>query len=613
MLTFESSQIQGARNIIEKLTSLGFNKVAHRISTLDAQPASENGDVLVMVTGELLIDDEQNTQRYSQVFHLIPDAGSYYVLNDIFRLNYAPNRDTDVPKIPTSRPRRLESPDLSELETPAVPSTRPKPKDGGDTKSSKTPSGADTPSLPAVPATRPRKAATLDTIKTDATLELLPGTPTYQNVLDIYTQSPEQMKEGIIDNVPEDNEHGQIDKVDDGLKGTELYETTNEIESLEPVPSLPAQTNETPNVPSVDENRNSTTELAESVDSHSEETKGELSPEESSVTKEKSNSTPNEPEPPKDRDSTPSEGNQISESNLSIPDPASNPSSLEPASDSISKKSSDVTLGVLPRSSAEYHKPAVPKKPSSKIAAFQQMLAERQQQDMGMFKSRPPVPAKRPSQGAEPSEPSETGSQHTRKPLIGFSLPGVAFPGMPLPGISFTEPERDQVTDHVADVRKGRTKGPRGRKLPSRVKDSVQVNDETLGNRLNITVTTSWSIDLRKRAKSDDELQNDELQNDTLPSIDEDKNGDGSTSEAQGTEKLEGDPHENILDEEFIEVMNEDRPNLKADGLVSGTIKEPVSPPSEELGSKNDEPISDLEALAPITSNSQDVEYSLEK
>ncbi|OBA17286.1 uncharacterized protein OGAPODRAFT_15615 [Ogataea polymorpha] len=89
MLTFESSQIQGARNIIEKLTSLGFNKVAHRISTLDAQPASENGDVLVMVTGELLIDDEQNTQRYSQVFHLIPDAGSYYVLNDIFRLNYA--------------------------------------------------------------------------------------------------------------------------------------------------------------------------------------------------------------------------------------------------------------------------------------------------------------------------------------------------------------------------------------------------------------------------------------------------------------------------------------------------------------------------------------------
>lgn len=89
MLTFESSQMQGARNIIEKLTSLPFQKVQHRISTLDAQPASENGDVLVMVTGELLIDEEQNPQRYSQVFHLIPDNGSYFVLNDIFRLNYA--------------------------------------------------------------------------------------------------------------------------------------------------------------------------------------------------------------------------------------------------------------------------------------------------------------------------------------------------------------------------------------------------------------------------------------------------------------------------------------------------------------------------------------------
>ncbi|QPG76223.1 Nuclear transport factor 2 [Brettanomyces nanus] len=88
MMTFESSQIQGGRSIVEKLVSLPFRKVGHRISTLDAQPASENGDVLVMVTGELVVDDEQNPQRYSQCFHLIPEAGSYYVLNDVFRLNY---------------------------------------------------------------------------------------------------------------------------------------------------------------------------------------------------------------------------------------------------------------------------------------------------------------------------------------------------------------------------------------------------------------------------------------------------------------------------------------------------------------------------------------------
>lgn len=88
MLTFETSQCQGTKDIVETLVSLPFQKVAHRITTLDAQPASPNGDVLVLVTGELLVDEEQNAQRYSQVFHLMPDGSSYYVFNDIFRLNY---------------------------------------------------------------------------------------------------------------------------------------------------------------------------------------------------------------------------------------------------------------------------------------------------------------------------------------------------------------------------------------------------------------------------------------------------------------------------------------------------------------------------------------------
>lgn len=89
MLSFENSQLQGTAAIVEKLKELPFTKVAHRISTLDAQPSSPSGGgVIVMVTGELLIDEEQNTQRYSQVFHLMPEGGSFYVFNDIFRLNW---------------------------------------------------------------------------------------------------------------------------------------------------------------------------------------------------------------------------------------------------------------------------------------------------------------------------------------------------------------------------------------------------------------------------------------------------------------------------------------------------------------------------------------------
>ncbi|CAG8529455.1 21535_t:CDS:10 [Rhizophagus irregularis] len=86
-ITFEGAPFKGVNDIIGKLTSLPFQQVAHRIATLDAQPSINNG-IIVMVTGELLIDQETNATRFSQAFQLIPDSGNYWVLNDVFRLNY---------------------------------------------------------------------------------------------------------------------------------------------------------------------------------------------------------------------------------------------------------------------------------------------------------------------------------------------------------------------------------------------------------------------------------------------------------------------------------------------------------------------------------------------
>jgi len=89
MLTFEGSPIQGVSAIIQKLTSLPFQKVQHKVTTLDAQPSSPSvASLIVNVTGLLVVDDSPNPLQFSQVFHLIPEGGSYYVLNDIFRLNY---------------------------------------------------------------------------------------------------------------------------------------------------------------------------------------------------------------------------------------------------------------------------------------------------------------------------------------------------------------------------------------------------------------------------------------------------------------------------------------------------------------------------------------------
>jgi len=89
MLTFEGAPIQGAIPIIEKLTALPFSKVRHQVTTLDAQPSSPTvASLIVNVTGLLFVDDNENPLQFSQVFHLIPDGNSYYVFNDIFRLNY---------------------------------------------------------------------------------------------------------------------------------------------------------------------------------------------------------------------------------------------------------------------------------------------------------------------------------------------------------------------------------------------------------------------------------------------------------------------------------------------------------------------------------------------
>jgi hypothetical protein len=59
------------------------------VTTIDAQPGPQAGSILVMVTGQLLVDEEQNPQHFSQTFQLVPEGpGNFFVFNDVFRLNY---------------------------------------------------------------------------------------------------------------------------------------------------------------------------------------------------------------------------------------------------------------------------------------------------------------------------------------------------------------------------------------------------------------------------------------------------------------------------------------------------------------------------------------------
>ncbi|CAK9809745.1 Probable nuclear transport factor 2 [Anthophora quadrimaculata] len=83
-MTFEGLQIQGAIKIMEKLSSLTFQKINRIITAIDSQPMFDGG-VLISVLGRLQTDEDQ-PHAYIQTFVLKPIGTSFYVQHDIFRL-----------------------------------------------------------------------------------------------------------------------------------------------------------------------------------------------------------------------------------------------------------------------------------------------------------------------------------------------------------------------------------------------------------------------------------------------------------------------------------------------------------------------------------------------
>ena len=90
MLTFEGQKVAGSQNMVAKLTSLALQQCKHHISTVDSQPSTPAGGILVFVSGNMQLLGEDHPLKFSQMFHLLPTPqGSLYVYNDIFCLNYA--------------------------------------------------------------------------------------------------------------------------------------------------------------------------------------------------------------------------------------------------------------------------------------------------------------------------------------------------------------------------------------------------------------------------------------------------------------------------------------------------------------------------------------------
>ncbi|MCL7034898.1 hypothetical protein MKW94_022079 [Papaver nudicaule] len=74
MLTFQGEQFQGSQNIVARLNNLPFQQCKYKITSVDCQYSGPAGDMLVFVSGS---------------FQHAAEGSFFYVLNEIFRLNYA--------------------------------------------------------------------------------------------------------------------------------------------------------------------------------------------------------------------------------------------------------------------------------------------------------------------------------------------------------------------------------------------------------------------------------------------------------------------------------------------------------------------------------------------
>ncbi|ODQ79704.1 hypothetical protein BABINDRAFT_161418 [Babjeviella inositovora NRRL Y-12698] len=170
--------------------------------------------------------------------------------------------------------------------------------------------------------------------------------------------------------------------------------------------------------------------------------------------------------------------------------------------------------------------PIKPKKPSSKIAAFQQMFGASSEKAPPLVPSRPmkvnlirsstadslpgsideeasSVEEKTQTQRAVPGMPNRLASSRVNFAKNLNGMIGMALPGMvPAEALAF-QPDESEETKECdqeevpvsKDLRKGRAKGPRGRKLPtSAVEPVVEAK-----NKYSIVVADLWSVGLSEK------------------------------------------------------------------------------------------------------------------
>ncbi|KAL5539758.1 hypothetical protein UlMin_044099 [Ulmus minor] len=89
ILNFEGQTAKEAHNILNVLTAFLLQQCQPHVSAIDCQPYGLAGGFLVFITSIVQLANEEHALNFSEMFNLMPGWGKYFIVNDIFRLNYS--------------------------------------------------------------------------------------------------------------------------------------------------------------------------------------------------------------------------------------------------------------------------------------------------------------------------------------------------------------------------------------------------------------------------------------------------------------------------------------------------------------------------------------------
>lgn len=209
--------------------------------------------------------------------------------------------------------------------------------------------------------------------------------------------------------------------------------------------------------------------------------------------------------------------------------------------------------------------PPVPKKPSSRIAAFQELLEKQQKEQFSKIEK--PSTSKSSTASNETANSSKTAFQIAKEKMQGgfIPLPGMNVGSSLPPALAKINSKNDgaenidKTAEKKANIHQRRAKGPRGRKLPANLTNLEKPSNDI--NPDNIEIIHNFSFTLMLNTKTSTSLNekpmptNTEQENDTKPrnSIDPEP-GNG---EHQDNQKILLDDLEDL--EEKIEYREEEQ------------------------------------------------------